>query len=90
MMQTYGTIASSRISGSRMPLFLIVNFIEIQSDSGPAVARPMKAPIKMAKLKNLAKSQTERGYFISFILCKHTYDFARIEIWRRSEILCLS
>ena len=51
IMQTYGTMASSRISGSRIPLFLTVRFIDIQSDSGPAVARPMKAPINIAKLK---------------------------------------
>ena len=48
---TYGIIAGNRISGSRMPRFLVVAFIEIQSERGPLVASPMNAPIQIAKLK---------------------------------------
>jgi len=34
-----------------MPLFLFVNLAAIASLNGPAVNSPMRAPIKMAKLK---------------------------------------
>lgn len=45
-------IAGKRISGSLIPLFFFVALAETQSLKGPAVARPINAPIKMAKLKN--------------------------------------
>ncbi len=35
-----------------MPLFLFVNLAAIASLNGPAVKSPIKAPTKMAKLKN--------------------------------------
>ena len=44
-------MAGRRISGSRIPLFFLVALALTQSDSGPAVARPMRAPTKIAKLK---------------------------------------
>ncbi|KAL3708496.1 hypothetical protein TMatcc_006480 [Talaromyces marneffei ATCC 18224] len=49
-MSTYGIIAGRRISGSRTPLFLRVARMETQSDKGPFVAKPMSAPINVAKL----------------------------------------
>ena len=48
---TYGIKAGNRISGSRIPPFFLVALIEIQSESGPFVARPMNVPIQVAKLK---------------------------------------
>lgn len=45
-------IAGSLISGSLIPRFFFVALAETQSLKGPAVARPINAPIKMAKLKN--------------------------------------
>lgn len=47
----YGIMVGSLISGSRIPLFLLVSFILIQSLRGPAVTKPIMAPIRMAKLK---------------------------------------
>lgn len=44
--------AGSLISGSRIPPFLIVARMDIQSDSGPLVSSPIIAPIKIAILKN--------------------------------------
>lgn len=52
IMITYGIIVNSLISGSRIPLFLLVNRAAMKSLSGPAVKRPMNAPIRIAKLKN--------------------------------------
>ena len=49
-MHTYGTIVMSLISGSRIPLFNLVNLMDIQSESGPAVPSPIKAPINTARL----------------------------------------
>jgi hypothetical protein len=49
---TYGIIATNLISGSRIPRFLFVNLAAIASLKGPAVKSPIKAPIKIAKLKN--------------------------------------
>jgi len=49
-MMTYGIIAGSLISGSRMPLFLRVERADTQSLNGPAVKSPMNAPTMMAKL----------------------------------------
>ena len=51
MMRTYGTIVRSLISGSRIPLFLLVSFMLIQSLRGPFVRSPMIAPTRVAKLK---------------------------------------
>ena len=48
---TYGIIATNLISGSLMPRFLFVNLAAMASLSGPAVKTPIKAPIKIAKLK---------------------------------------
>lgn len=45
-------MVNNLISGSRIPLFLFVNQAAITSLKGPAVKSPMKAPIKIAKLKN--------------------------------------
>ena len=48
---TYGIMATNLISGSRIPRFLFVSLAAIASLNGPAVKSPIKAPIKMAKLK---------------------------------------
>jgi hypothetical protein len=40
-----------------MPLLRCVRRMEIQSESGPAVKRPINEPTKIAKLKNPASSQ---------------------------------
>lgn len=50
-MMMYGIRVGSLISGSRIPLFFLVALMEIQSESGPLVKRPIIAPIKDAKLK---------------------------------------
>jgi hypothetical protein len=52
-MHTYGIMAISLISSSRIPLFLFVVFIDAQSDSGPAVKSPLMEQIRIAKLKKL-------------------------------------
>lgn len=45
-------MASSLISGSLIPPFFLVNLAATMSLNGPAVNNPIKAPIKIAKLKN--------------------------------------
>ena len=52
MIITYGIMASSLISGSRIPLFLLVSLAATMSLNGPAVNSPINPPTKMAKLKN--------------------------------------
>ena len=55
-----GTNDGRRISGSRIPLFLFVSLIEIQSENGPAVARPKIPPTMRAKLTNPTLSGLNR------------------------------
>ena len=43
-------MAGRRISGSRMPPLRLVARAETQSERGPAVARPIIAPTRTAKL----------------------------------------
>lgn len=60
----------SLISGSRIPLFFLVARIEIQSDNGPFVAKPIRAPMKSAKLKNpIVCDEYEYGGLANAALC---------------------
>ena len=52
MTNTNGIIATSLISGSRIPLFRRVSRAETQSDAGPAVNKPIRLPTNTAKLVN--------------------------------------
>jgi hypothetical protein len=47
--EKHSLIAGNLISGSRIPPFLLVALALTQSLKGPAVARPISAPTKMAK-----------------------------------------
>lgn len=48
-MATYGIMAGRRISGSRIPPLRVVACADTQSLKGPAVARPIRAPARIAK-----------------------------------------
>ncbi len=63
-------MVGSLISGSLIPLFLLVSCILTQSLSGPFVSSPMMAPMRMAKLKKpIVKGEYIYGGSLNACVC---------------------